>query len=357
MQKGEKMRNPKLTRCIIAIVFTIVFITSAFVIFLPREGKKVADDIWVDTTSFDIKNIQTMKKTNGKDFVILAITDLQFDVPTKSKKQVKEDIQKMIDSAKPDLIVTVGDNFAGIFNHFHVEAFVKLMDSFELPWAPVFGNHERDFGADLNYLAEVMARSKYCMFRSGPTNIDGVGNYFVNIEEDSKLVYSLALLDCNEEIFVKDSKGKRVNAYYESPRYSQVRWYKDNIQMLCQSAGKTIPSLLFTHVPIPQFKQAYELYEAGNNEVEFLHGEGKAYGGLIEYGLFDAALALGSTKHMFFGHDHEDTIALKYKGITLAYVPKTGNFSSHVEGKTGGKIIKLKDAGKIDFESIFASTL
>lgn len=340
-----------------AVALLLLLSIIAMILLVPRSAGNYADETWYGSESFNIDNIASLEKKSDKDFTILAITDVQFDDPFKSKKEIKADLKKMVDKTKPDLIVTVGDNFAGIFNHFHVGAFVKMMDELGVPWAPIFGNHERDFNADLVYLAEEMQKSKLCLLKIGPTNIDGVGNYILNIKEQNVPICSLVMMDCNEEIIVRDKKGKRIDAYYESPRHSQVAWYKDNISGINNSVGKIVPSILFTHTPLPEFKTASDLYVSGSSEVRYISGEGIVGGGSINYGLFDAALSLGSTKHMFFGHEHENTLKLEYKGIEMAFAVKTGNFSSYAEGKTGLSKITIKSGGVIETEQIFVSEM
>lgn len=150
----------------------------------------------------------------------------------------------MVDYVKPDLIVTVGDNFAGIFNHFHVKSFVKMEDEFGSPLVPIYGNHERDFSADLVYLGQQMQKSNLCLFEIGPTNIDSVGNYIINIEEEDRIIAPLIMMGCNAEVFLEDADGNRTGAYYESPRHSQVAWYRDNISSITKYAGRVIPSIL-----------------------------------------------------------------------------------------------------------------
>lgn len=346
-------------RIIFGVTVSILLLgIIAMILLVPRSAGRYPDDTWYGAESFNIDNIQKVAKEKGKDFSILVITDTQFDDPFQSKAQVKADLAKMVEVTAPDLIVTVGDNFAGIFNHFHVSAFVAMMDELGVPWAPIFGNHERDFGADLIYLAKEMQKSELCLLEIGPTNIDGVGNYVLNIEEENNPICSLVLMDCNEEVFLKDVSGKRVGAYYDSPHHNQVEWYKDNIRGIEKNAGKKVPSVIFTHTPIPQFKTANDLYEAGSDEVTYLGGEGKVSGaGVIDYGLFDAALSLGSTKHMFFGHDHENTLMLEYKGIQLAYAVKTGNFSSYEEGKTGGVHLTVGEGGAITTKQLNVANL
>lgn len=340
-----------------AMIAVLILGIIAMILIMPRSTGNYADEIWKGADSFDIDKITSLEKSADEDFTILAITDIQFDNPFKSKKEIKDDLKKMVDSEKPDLIVTVGDNFAGIFNHFHVDAFVDMMDELGVPWAPIYGNHERDFNADLIYLAEQMQKSELCLFKIGPTNIDGVGNYIINIEENNVPISSLVMMDCNEEIIVKNDKGKRIDAYYESPRHSQVSWYKDNISGISKQVGSIVPSVLFTHTPLPQFKTASDLYKANSSEVKYISGIGEVGGGAIDYGLFDAALELGSTKHMYFGHEHENTLELEYKGIQLSYAVKTGNFSSYAEGETGCSKIVIKKGGIIETSQIYVKKM
>lgn len=344
---------------IIALLAAIILLLGIIAAYLliPRRSPGYADDTWEGAKSFDISKITTLSKTPGQDFKILAITDTQFDNPFKSKKQIKADLAKMVNYVKPDLIVTVGDNFAGIFNHFHVKSFVKMMDEFGIPWAPIYGNHERDFSADLVYLGQQMQKSNLCLFEIGPTNIDGVGNYIINIGEGDRIVASLVMMDCNAEVFLEDADGNRTGAYYESPRHSQVAWYRDNISSITKYAGRVVPSILFTHTPLPEFKTAYDLYQQGSDEVEYLGGEGEVGGGLIDYGLFDAAIELDSTKHMFFGHEHTNTLSLRYQGIDLSYAVKTGNFSSYKEGNTGGTAITITGDGTIAYEQLYTAKM
>lgn len=352
----------KTLKIVIASITAFILILGiiAMILLIPRSYSKLADNTWYGENSFDINNITTVEKKVDKDFTVLAITDVQFDNPFKSKKQIKSELKKMVDASDPDLIVTVGDNFAGIFNHFHVTAFVQMMDELGLPWAPIYGNHERDTQADLVYLAKEMQKSKLCLFEIGPTNIDGVGNYILNIMQNDNPITSLVMMDCNEEVFLTDKNGKSTGAYYESPRHSQVAWYKDNIKGINKSAGRTVPSILFTHTPLPEFAEANKLYTAESDAVRYITGElgdGGMCEGVINYGLFDAALELNSTKHMFFGHDHGNTLALEYKGIEMAYALKTGNFSSFIDGKTGATEIRINADGAIVWKHIYVNEL
>ena len=83
--------------------------------------------------------------------------------------------------------------------------------------------------------------------------------------------------------------------------------------------------MLFFHIPLQQYRDAYELYEQGSDEVKYFFGENgetminKVCCSDYPSKLFDTALELGSTKAMFCGHDHYNNMSLEYKGIRLTY--------------------------------------
>lgn len=354
------MSKMKRWQKVVAVFLVIVLFLGIVALYLlcPRTTAKEVDN-WLGEESFDIQSIKTIDKTKD-DFTILAITDIQFDNPFYSKKDVKTAIKNMIDKTNPDLIVTGGDNFAGIFNHFHVKAFTKMMDEFGVPWAPIFGNHEYDFHSDLYYLSKQMMKSENIIFDVGPTNIDGVGNYLINIMDGDSIFYSLVLMDSNAEVFRYDGRGNRLYSYYDGIRPSQIEWYEDNINGLAKSEGRTVDTILFSHTALPQFNDAY--YAIKNNtpfdgvSVKYNYGNMvEELGGCrYEYGMYEKMAELGSTKYHFFGHDHSNNTSLNYNGIDMTYIQNTG----HNKGdQIGGTLIKIDSDKNVSHEIIMGNSL
>ena len=60
---------------------------------------------------------------------------------------------------------------------------------------------------------------------------------------------------------------------------------------------------------------------------------------------------------MFFGHEHTNTLSLRYQGIDLSYAVKTGNFSSYKEGNTGGTAITITGDGTIAYEQLYTAKM
>ena len=83
--------------------------------------------------------------------------------------------------------------------------------------------------------------------------------------------------------------------------------------------------MIFFHIPLQQYRTAYELYEAGSDEVKYFFGENgeqmidKVCCSDYPSKLFDRILELCSTKGVFCGHDHYNNMSLEYKGIRLTY--------------------------------------
>ena len=108
----------------------------------------------------------------------------------------------------------------------------------------------------------------------------------------------------NQAIFLIDS-----NAYTEGSINSydyihddQVDWYQENIKRLEKQERKAISSMLFFHIPLQQYRTAYELYEKGSKEVTYYFGSNdekminKVCASNYPSKIFDTALKLGGTK-------------------------------------------------------------
>lgn len=336
----------KTLKIAIAAVAVAVLIIASVVMFmfLPRSGKK-STDTWNGVDSYVDGNTAVINKVAGEDLRILQLTDLQFTTVLSSKKLTKDTVTKLIEENKPHLILLTGDNVAGLTSHFNVNFIIDMMDSFKIPWAPVFGNHDRELSGNLYYQSQQYEKSEYCLFSQGPSNIHGVGNYVINIKEGNKFIYSIFMMDSNGN---RDYEidGKKFNGYdYIYP--DQIEWYEDNIKAIEKLAGHTVPSMTFFHIALPEFTTAYDLYEAKSPEVELLHGErreGECPPPENTH-FFDKMVELGSTTHVMIGHDHVNDYAIKYKGIVLGYGVKTGNHSYYDKEINGGTVLTINDDG------------
>ena len=106
------------------------------------------------------------------------------------------------------------------------------------------------------------------------------------------------------------------------------------------------------HRPINESLLASEAYSTdksiGSGEIaDEVRNEGGSSG------LFDKAVELGSTKAMFYGHDHRNNAHITYRGINLCYAMKTGITVYFRFGSLGGVIIDIDRNGKYKIDRVY----
>ncbi|MCC8016777.1 MAG: metallophosphoesterase [Clostridiales bacterium] len=288
-----------------------------------------------------------------EDFKILMFTDTQLWALLSDNKACYNEMDSLVEKTQPDLIVLTGDNVSAIASRFSLNNLINKIDSYKIPWAPVFGNHDNEIPSNsLNWQGDCYMKSNYCLFEKGPSNLYGCGNYLINITENSNPVYSLVFMDNGRYIEYDDGSTEEVYLGYD-----QIAWYEWNIKGIEAESGRTVPSMTFSHFALPEFKQAIEEHAVYNNSDESYtvpeeYGFGKcAYlpcCSPVNSGFFDKCMELGSTKYIFCGHDHENNASITYNGITMTYRLKTGpspkpwNFAT----ETGGTLITINGSGE-----------
>ena len=85
-----------------------------------------------------------------------------------------------------------------------------------------------------------------------------------------------------------------------------------------------VKAMAFFHMPLREFKEAYEKMKLGDRTVLYRHGsiaEKDEYFGVSKFKstFFDRAAENGVIKWMFCGHDHLNTLSLVYRGIQMTY--------------------------------------
>lgn len=344
-----KKKALKIIRNIILIFLAVAIVVLA-VLFFPLKGKEHIE-IWSKSDKFDISKIETVDKTR-EDFKILMLTDTQLWSNPKKNKECYEEMDKLVEKTKPDMITLPGDVLSAMASRFSINNFIKHMDSYKIPWAPVFGNHDNEIPTNsLNWQGDKYEASKYCLFRKGPSILYGCGNYVVNIVENGKPVYSVYMFDNGRYLKYDKDTTKEIYMGYE-----QIAWYEWNVLGINKAAGYTVPSMTFSHFAQPEFKEAIE--KCGVKGKDDSYTIPKEYGfGYCQYlpgcapvksGFVDKCKELGSTKYIFCGHDHENNASVTDDGITYTYGLKTGpspvpwNFAK----ETGGTLITINGSGE-----------
>ena len=271
-----------------------------------------------------------------ESFRILHLTDIHLGGSLFSYKKdllALEACYKEIRYTRPDLVIVTGDLCfpMGVMslsfnNSAPVHQFAAFMRNVGIPWAFTFGNHDTESLASMKKEALVEVYKSLSFKTSGSLlfpyvqpKITGRNNQLIELRNtDGSLNTALFLIDSNAYT------GEGFNTY-DYIHDDQVEWYASEVRRLQREEGGQIASLVFFHIPLQQYRTAYELYLEGSDEVTYHFGENNeslmqqfscsAYDSAI----FEEMVALGSTTGTFCGHDHYNNASITYRGIRLTY--------------------------------------
>ncbi len=286
-----------------------------------------------------------------REFKILQLTDVHIGggyMTVKKDAMALNAVAAMITAEKPDLVVVTGDISypvpfqAGTFNNLSsAKVFATLMEQLGVYWTVCFGNHDTEAYSYYSraQISEFYSNDDfaYCLFESGPEEVDGYGNQVINVKNSEGIItQSLFVFDSHSYV---DGDILGIMWKYDNIHENQVEWYKNTVlalnaqnnavlKELGREENSAIKSLAFMHIPLVEQKDAwYEYAENGfedTENVKYIYGvagESKkvVYPGIKEDNLFETMLELGSTKGTFCGHDHLNNFSIEYKGIRLTY--------------------------------------
>ena len=313
-----------------------------------------------------------LEKDPEKDFVVLNLADIQltdsdFSPLTPVAVETFLYIKELIERTNPSLITVSGDTGCGYETSTRIIA--EFIDSFEIPWAPVFGNHDHEIhDIDANYAAEIFMEQEHCVFQKGPANL-GVGNYMIHVMEEGKLIHTFFMMDSHSYATFKVD-GEKVEGYdhFWADTNGQLDWYYWGVTGITAHDNRTVPSTVIAHIPLVQFEEAfqnawdfdeapdyknYEDYKNGCYKYDTAFGvywDSGVASSPVDNGFFELMLALGSTEHFLVGHDHTNNFSVMYQGIRLTYALKTGAGCYWNEKLNGGTTVTLASDGHTTVE-------
>ena len=335
--KNIDVNKPKIALFLVAAIlsggFAVMsretFYTQPYINSLPVV-ERGADHIEYD----DESGVYTITSEDD-DFKILHLTDIHLGGSLFSYRQDSKALEAcyiLIENTHPDLVIVTGDlSFPlGIMsmsfnNSAPVYQFAAFMRNLGIPWAFTYGNHDTESLASLNkeelnsvFMSLSFKTSGTLLYPYVQPEVTGRNNQLIELRNaDGSLNTGLFLIDSNAYT------GEGINVY-DFIHDDQVDWYTAEVERMNTEAGHTVPSMIFFHIPLQQYRTAYELYEAGSDEVTYFFGENgekmidKVCCSDYPSSLFDRAREIGC-EAMFCGHDHYNNMSLEYQGVRLTY--------------------------------------
>lgn len=294
------------------------------------------------------------KEADDTAFRILQITDVHILNDEKKDAKAFKTIDAMVETTNPDMIMFTGDLTSEKENFTAFKTMCEYLESFNIPWAFVFGNHE---GLDIKYapdevidpekIADRQTLSDYletlpnCIYEAGDENVDGMGNYYYNVKDDNgNVITSLIMMDSHS--YDEENNG------YDHFHDNQIEWYENTVKSIAKEVNgdesEVVPSLAFFHVPMKEYMTAYDEAKGTDNRLwgfRFPKEDGTP---AVDDQMFEKMVELGSTKGCFAGHDHMNNFSVNYQGIRLTY-GLSCDHNIYLVPLRGGVLINVKNDG------------
>ena len=354
----------------------------------------------------DVDYVVNINVTGKDQVTILNLADVQLkesDVKknTEDYRFFLESTQRLIAQTNPDLITMTGDQSSNGSTAV-VRAVGECINSYGIPWAPVFGNHDCAYsgaGNSLTNQAEVYHSFSECLFCDGPANLnrvlengsDSLGNYVVNLVritgDEFEVVRSLIFMNtgATEKYKRSDYSGQRRygTLTYGCLNRNQIEWYKQMVSSVQPYGnGDPVKTGIFVHMPVFGYVYAasaamripadiYDTwlwvkgakaisYEQSFRDDVWMPGYEDSYGVMhdeicgppYDEGMFAAMKETGVTDFILAGHDHASNFNIKYDGINFVYAMKLGSTSYHDSSMMGGTVITISADGSASFANI-----
>ncbi len=289
-----------------------------------------------------------MMSMNYKDdFRILQLTDLHLG----DKDDLDLHFRFMdltVKDANADLIVVTGDLFTFAGRNTARKVFDKL-NSYQIPWTVTWGNHDEQCMFSVDWLTECLNNyGSYCLFRDiQDDDVTGNANFVINLMQGSTIFEQVIVMDSNRYAFGS-------NSGYDFIKEDQMIWYSEVVNFTKEfNGGTVVPSLLFAHIPVPEINDAWN--EACVDQSKLIGGKKGENCCPPEYnsGFFQQMLMLGSTRALFYGHDHKNDFTVTYKGIDISYGVKSNDRVYYDPDMLGGKVVTIKNDHSLEYEWIY----
>ena len=267
----------------------------------PRKGSGVAKDF---------------KYNSDGKFKVLQLTDTHVIFGDPRSERAYENVGKMLDIERPDLVIHTGDVIFGAPAEEGARKVLGLISDRKIPFAVALGNHDSQFGLDRKSIYDVIRTIPYNINTPADKGISKASNDVITLSGESGVDRVLYLFDSGDMMGIED-------AGYDNVHIDQIEWYDAHSrEFKAANGGKPVNSLAFFHIPPAEFDYCLRLSD--DKGWNFIGHMGEQIGcSRLNSGLFQAMKMNGDVQAIVCGHEHNNDFVMQYKGIMLIY----GRFS------------------------------
>ena len=293
----------------------------------------------------------------GREPVILQLSDPQIAASTEAEMDSRcyDYIRETVNATNPDLILITGDLLLGRddVDGSMLNKLIEVFEEFEIPWAPIFGNHDNESPMGVDWQCKQLEAADNCLFKQ--RTLSGNGNYTVGITQGGKLKRVIFMMDTN-------GCGKASEETLKNPHFKintglgtdQVAWFQE----VAAKINRVSPGMKYTfgfHMQPEMFRVALSQYgtvnaDTINNPINIdTHPNKKdtdfGYIGRdlknnldTNYSIYNSMKALGCDS-ILAGHEHCNSASVVYDGVRFQYGQKSSTYDRANYMKDDGTIV------------------
>lgn len=322
------------------------------------------------------KTKHKLKFREDGTFRVLMMSDLQES--THYDPRSLRSVEVLVDEADPDLVVFGGDNCNGheISSEEELKEFLSIFTSVletrQIPWAHVFGNHDHEVPIDIDVHQSVYESFPMCVSSHTGDDVHGKTNFLLPVyNKNDEPALAIWCLDTNYTVDSKQEwicelsrNGSRLPfepntisneiGFWGALFADQLLWYNDKSVELEKMAGKKVPGLLCMHIGVKAFCLAQsspkDYIKSGNYD--------EVFNGLaLDPGLFEMLKHRADIIGISCGHTHRNDFEAEVDGIRLFWDASVGYRCYGVDERRGGRLFIFNEKNPTEFKSRMIRTL
>lgn len=303
---------------------------------------------------------QPLRFNEEGKFRVLMLSDIQESLEYDPRTLYAMD--KIVEAAKPDLVVLGGDNENGkkfgTAEEFkrYLDIFTAPMESRKIPWAHVFGNHDYDPPVSAMDKQLAFESFEYCVSKHTEGDVDGISNFVLPVYCHGSKRIGLAVwgLDSGhtKDELLSMHGGEHPNACppvrsvntsnWDVVRFTQQMWYwESSCEIEAVNGGKP-EGLLVVHIAPHEIQLIKDNPEALGCKGEVCENMRL---GVFNSGLFSTVFQRGDIHTIASAHCHKNTIEGEYCGIRLCLDGSIGFSAYGLEESRGGRLFVYDEDG------------
>ncbi|KAI1658986.1 Metallo-dependent phosphatase [Daldinia decipiens] len=217
-----------------------------------------------DNGKFKIMQLADLHLSTGVGHCRDAVPDEYEGGPCLADLRTLDFVSRLLDEEKPDLVVLSGDQVNGDTAPDAQSAIFKyaqLLIKRKIPYVSIFGNHDDEGSLPRAGQMALIEQLPYSLSVAGPDDIDGVGNYFIEVLAQGSSKHSaltVYLLDSHSY-----SPDERQWSGYDWIKKNQIDWFRQTSESLKKKHKEYTHihmDIAFIHIPLPEYRDQESQY-------------------------------------------------------------------------------------------------